>query len=133
MPLSYPTTCAHSPGNVQGVVTAKTQYILKKAREYFEEHLCVGGYYEKGQCVAGEWIGVAAERLELSGKVRAEDFLRLCENQYPGIGDLSRRPRTGKCVLPAFETATVQQPRRAARSPPEWPRRTATAGSSCGD
>jgi len=26
------------------MVTAKTQYNLKHAREYFEEHLCVGDY-----------------------------------------------------------------------------------------
>jgi len=69
------------------VVTAKTQYNLKNAREYFEEHLCVGDYYDEGQRVAGEWIGSGAERLGLSGKVRAEDFLRLCENQHPATGE----------------------------------------------
>ena len=39
------------------VVTAKTQYNLTNAREYFEEHLCVGDYYDEGHRVAGEWIG----------------------------------------------------------------------------
>jgi len=78
---------APSPCNVRGVVTAKTQYNLKNAREYFEEHLCVGDYYDEGQRVAGEWVGVGAERLGLSGKVRAEDFLRLCENQHPATGE----------------------------------------------
>jgi hypothetical protein len=34
------------------VVTVKTQYNLKKAKEYFEEHLCVGEYYDQGQQVA---------------------------------------------------------------------------------
>jgi hypothetical protein len=69
------------------MVTAKTQHNLKNAQEYFEEHLCVGDYYDQGQRVAGEWIGLGAEKLGLSGKVRAEDFLRLCENQYPGTGE----------------------------------------------
>jgi len=69
------------------MVTAKTQYNLKNAREYFEEHLCVGDYYDEGQRVAGDWIGLGAERLGLSGKVRAEDFLRLCENQHPATGE----------------------------------------------
>ncbi|MGH7989430.1 MAG: MobF family relaxase, partial [Limisphaerales bacterium] len=69
------------------MVTAKTQYNLKNAREYFEEHLCVGDYYNEGERVAGEWIGLGAERLGLSGKVRAEDFLRLCENQHPATGE----------------------------------------------
>jgi len=45
------------------VVTAKTQYNLKNAREYFEEHLCVGDYYNEGQRVAGEWIGLGAGKL----------------------------------------------------------------------
>jgi len=77
------------------VVTAKTQYNLKNAREYFEEHLCVGDYYDEGQRVAGEWVGAGAERLGLSGKVRADDFLRLCGNQHPGTGEkLTQRLNT---------------------------------------
>ncbi len=77
------------------MVTAKTQYNLKNAREYFEEHLCVGDYYDEGQRVAGEWLGLGAERLGLSGKVRADDFLRLCENQNPSTGEtLTQRLNT---------------------------------------
>jgi hypothetical protein len=44
------------------VVTVKTQYNLKNAREYFEEHLCVGEYYDEGQRVAGQWFGLGAAR-----------------------------------------------------------------------
>ena len=29
-------------------MAAKTQYNLKNAKEYFEEHLCVGDYYTEG-------------------------------------------------------------------------------------
>ncbi|HOF69938.1 MAG TPA: MobF family relaxase [Verrucomicrobiota bacterium] len=77
------------------MVTAKTQYNLKNAREYFEEHLCVGDYYNEGQRVAGEWTGLGAERLGLSGRVRADDFLRLCENQHPATGEtLTQRLNT---------------------------------------
>ena len=77
------------------MVTAKTQYSLKNAQEYFEEHLCVGDYYEEGQRVAGEWMGLGAERLGLSGKVGANDFLRLCENQHPATGEkLTQRLNT---------------------------------------
>jgi conjugative relaxase-like TrwC/TraI family protein len=77
------------------VVTAKTQYNLKNAREYFEEHLCVGDYYNEGQRVAGEWTGLGAKRLGLSGKVRADDFLGLCENQHPVTGEtLTQRLNT---------------------------------------
>jgi len=77
------------------VVTAKTQYSLTNAKGYFEEHLCVGDYYDEGQRVSGEWFGVGAQRLGLSGKVRAEEFLRLCENQHPGTGEkLTQRKKT---------------------------------------
>jgi conjugative relaxase-like TrwC/TraI family protein len=77
------------------VVTAKTQYNLKNAREYLEEHLCVGDYYNEGRRVAGEWIGRGSERLGLSGNVRADDFLRLCENQQPATGEtLTQRLNT---------------------------------------
>jgi conjugative relaxase-like TrwC/TraI family protein len=40
-----------------------------------------------------DWYG--RERLGLSGKVRAEDFLRLCENQHPDTGEkLTQRLNT---------------------------------------
>jgi conjugative relaxase-like TrwC/TraI family protein len=77
------------------VLTAKTQYNLQNAREYFEEHLCVGDYYDEGQRVSGQWFGTGAEQLGLSGKVRADDFLRLCENQHPATGEtLTQRLNT---------------------------------------
>ncbi len=77
------------------MVTAKTQYNLKNAREYFEEHLCVGDYYNEGERVLGDWFGVGAERLGLSGKVRADDFLRLCGNQHAVTGEtLTQRLNT---------------------------------------
>ncbi|MCI0535852.1 MAG: relaxase domain-containing protein [Verrucomicrobiales bacterium] len=77
------------------MVTAKTQYSLKNAKGYFEEHLCVGDYYDEGQRVSGEWFGEGAKRLGLSGKVREEDFLRLCDNQHPSTGDkLTQRLKT---------------------------------------
>ena len=34
------------------MVTAKTQYNLKNAEQYSEEHLCVGDYYDESQRVA---------------------------------------------------------------------------------
>lgn len=77
------------------MVTAKTQYNLKNAREYFEEHLCVGDYYNEGQRVAGDWYGLGVERIGLSGKIHADDFLRLCENQHPSSGEtLTQRLNT---------------------------------------
>jgi len=77
------------------MLTVKTQYNLRNAKEYFEEHLCIGDYYDEGQRVAGEWFGVGAERLGLSGKVGAEAFLRLCENHHPA-SDESLTQRVNK-------------------------------------
>jgi conjugative relaxase-like TrwC/TraI family protein len=87
------------------MVTAKTQYNLKNAEEYFKEHLCVGDYYDEGQRVSGEWIGMGAERLGLSGKVHAEDFLRLCENQHPA---------TGERLTPELKTTRIKDGRTVA-------------------
>ncbi len=81
--------------SVIGVVTAKTQYNLKNAKGYFEEHLCVGDYYDEGQRISGAWFGAGAERLGLNGKVRADEFLRLCDNQHPSTGEkLTQRFKT---------------------------------------
>ena len=38
-------------------MTAKAQYNLKNAEQYFGEHLSVGDYYDEGQKTCGEWIG----------------------------------------------------------------------------
>jgi hypothetical protein len=46
------------------VVTAKTQYDLQNAEQYFEEHLCVGDYYNHGERVSGEWIGLPRRETE---------------------------------------------------------------------
>ena len=43
------------------MVTAKTQYNLKNAEEYFEEHLAGGDYYDEGQRVAGKCIELNAQ------------------------------------------------------------------------
>ena len=87
------------------MVAAKTQYNLKNAKEYFEEHLCVGDYYTEGQRVTGEWFGLGGERLGLSGKVLADEFIRLCENQHPA---------TGEILTQRFNTTRVEDGEKAA-------------------
>jgi conjugative relaxase-like TrwC/TraI family protein len=76
------------------VLTAKTQYSLKNAKGYFEEHLSVGDYYDDGQKTSGQWFGEGAEILHLAGRVEADDFLALCDNRNPTTGDrLTQRLR----------------------------------------
>ncbi len=62
------------------MVTAKTQHSLANAQAYFAEHLAVGDYYHQGQRVAGEWFGIGAASLKLSGHVTERAFLALYEN-----------------------------------------------------
>ena len=55
----------------------------------------MGDYYDEGQKVTGQWFGVVAEKLGLSGKVGAEAFLRLCANLHPASGEaLTQRHNT---------------------------------------
>lgn len=67
------------------------------AKSYFREALSRGEYYadEKvlDQEVVGEWGGLAAERLGLSGQVTKDAFESLCDNSIPGSGD-QLTPRT---------------------------------------
>ncbi|MFT4175358.1 MAG: MobF family relaxase [Luteolibacter sp.] len=59
---------------------------LRNAKEYFQEHLAVGDYYSQSRSVAGEWLGKGAGALGLSGKVKADDFVSLCDNLNPRTG-----------------------------------------------
>ncbi len=77
------------------MLSPKTQYNLANARSYFAEHLCVGDYYTESERVRGEWLGVGAAMLGLSGVVEQEQFIALCENRNPQTGDrLTLRNKT---------------------------------------
>ena len=69
------------------MLSPKPQLSLRNAKEYFREHLAVGDYYSAGQKVAGEWFGLAAEKLGLKGMVKEADFLALCEGLNPATGE----------------------------------------------
>lgn len=77
------------------MLSPKTQTNLKNAKGYFEEHLSVGDYYAENERVQGEWIGEGATLLGLSGHVKRDQFLALCENLHPGSGEqLTQRRNT---------------------------------------
>jgi conjugative relaxase-like TrwC/TraI family protein len=69
------------------MLSPKTQTNLKNAKSYFEEHLAIGDYYTEAERVSGEWIGVGAEMLGLSGSVQRDEFVALCENAHPQNGE----------------------------------------------
>jgi len=68
------------------MLSPKTQYNLANAKSYFEEHLCVGDYYSERERVEGEWLGLGAAMLGLSGAVTQDQFLALCDNLHPTTG-----------------------------------------------
>ncbi len=56
------------------MLSPKTQYRLANAKEYFEEHLCAGDYYNEGETVAGYLFGKGAESLQIAGTVRRHEL-----------------------------------------------------------
>jgi conjugative relaxase-like TrwC/TraI family protein len=71
-----------------GVLSTKTQCNLNNAEKYFKEHLQLGDYYSQENIVFGEWAGIGAETLGLTGRVKEDQFLKLCHNQNPSTGEL---------------------------------------------
>ena len=81
------------------MLSPKTQTNLANAQSYFDEHLCVGDYYSEGKRVRGEWLGIGAALLGLSGVVEQDQFIALCENRHPQTGErLTVRRKTTREV-----------------------------------
>ena len=69
------------------------------AKEYYGQSLKQEDYYTEGQEITGEWQGVAAEKLGLSGLVTQSAFESLCENRRPGTGErLTQRNKGNRIV-----------------------------------
>src|SRR5450631_2982509 len=60
---------------------------------YLKNHLRANDYYSKGERVTGEWVGIGAEKLGLSGEVTLEQFEALRSNHHPLSGE-QLTPRT---------------------------------------
>src|SRR5437016_4357584 len=71
----------------------------RAAKEYYAESLKVEDYYTEGQEIRGEWQGMAAEKLGLSGLVTQSSFEALCENRRPGTDErLTQRNKGNRIV-----------------------------------
>ena len=68
--------------------TVATQRDLKRAEEYFDEHLSVNDYCTAEELRPSQWIGSGAERwgLQQGQRVTREAFRALCENVHPETG-----------------------------------------------
>ena len=59
----------------------------KQAKDYFTRHMERADYYLKGGPeMAGQWHGLGAEMLGLSGTVDKERYFQLCDNINPETG-----------------------------------------------
>ena len=71
----------------------------RNAKEYFKESLSKEDYYTEGQEIRGEWQGIGAQKLGLSGPVNTEAFEALCENKKPGTDErLTQRNKGNRIV-----------------------------------
>lgn len=71
----------------------------RNAKEYFAQSLSKEDYYTEGQEVRGEWQGIGAEKLGLSGAVDQNAFDALCENRKPGTDErLTQRNKGNRIV-----------------------------------
>jgi conjugative relaxase-like TrwC/TraI family protein len=71
----------------------------RNAKEYFKESLSKEDYYSEGQEIRGEWQGIGAQKLGLSGPVNKEAFEALCENKKPGTDErLTQRNKGNRIV-----------------------------------
>jgi conjugative relaxase-like TrwC/TraI family protein len=71
----------------------------RNAKEYFKESLKREDYYSEGQEVSGDWQGIGAQKLGLSGAVTQADFESLCDNKIPGTNErLTQRNKSNRTV-----------------------------------
>src|SRR5580692_5193695 len=71
----------------------------RNAKEYFKESLSKEDYYTEGQEIRGEWQGIGAQKLGLSGPVNTEAFEALCENKKPGTDERMTQRNKGNRIV----------------------------------
>jgi conjugative relaxase-like TrwC/TraI family protein len=76
----------------------------KEAKDYFTRHMAVSDYYLRDAAeFAGQWHGLGAELLGLSGTVDKESYFKLCDNINPKTGEqLTQRTKSDRRVLYDF-------------------------------
>ncbi|MGH7989639.1 MAG: relaxase domain-containing protein, partial [Limisphaerales bacterium] len=69
------------------------------AKQYHKQSLKREDYYSEGQEIAGNWQGIGAERLGLSGPIQTEAYNALCDNLKPGTKErLTQRNKSNRTV-----------------------------------
>jgi conjugative relaxase-like TrwC/TraI family protein len=71
----------------------------RNAKEYFAQSLKREDYYSEGQEITGDWQGIGAQKLGLSGAITTAAFESLCDNQKPGTKErLTQRNKSNRTV-----------------------------------
>jgi conjugative relaxase-like TrwC/TraI family protein len=71
----------------------------RNAKEYFKQSLKREDYYTEGQEISGDWQGIGAQKLGLSGALTTANFESLCDNQKPGTKErLTQRNKSNRTV-----------------------------------
>ena len=69
------------------------------AKEYHQQSLKREDYYSEGQEIAGNWQGIGAEKLGLTGPIQTEAYNALCDNLKPGTTErLTQRNKSNRTV-----------------------------------
>jgi conjugative relaxase-like TrwC/TraI family protein len=76
----------------------------KEAKDYFTRHMSTSDYYLRDAAeFAGQWHGLGAELLGLSGQVDKESYFKLCDNINPKTNEpLTQRTKTERRALYDF-------------------------------
>lgn len=76
----------------------------RAAKDYFERALSPSDYYLRdAQEQAGQWHGLGAQLLDLSGEVKKDQFFRLCDNEHPVTGErLTARTKDSRRIFYDF-------------------------------
>jgi conjugative relaxase-like TrwC/TraI family protein len=69
------------------------------AKKYHRESLKREDYYTEGQEISGDWQGIGAEKLGLTGPIQTEAYNALCDNLKPDTKErLTQRNRSNRTV-----------------------------------
>src|SRR5947208_6385040 len=83
-------------GDMLRVIASRS---VKDAKEYYGQALKREDYYTEGQEIRGDWQGIGAEKLGLSGAADQAAFEDLCENKKPGADErLTQRNKDNRVV-----------------------------------
>ena len=93
------------------LVMSKGALTAAQAETYYEEKYSHDDYYSEKQRVVGQWFGLGAEELGLSGEIASEDFRAVLRGIHPGSGSVLVQNANGYDDRRAGWDATFNAPK----------------------